>query len=149
MAAVAARLANRGRGIRPHLMRDASGVIPGEKPLDIPASIFEQVIEGMWRSVNLGGTGEAARVERFDVCGKTGSTQTISRETADRIAGAARIKKTHSWFMGFAPRRQPRIAVAVLVEYGGGGGATAAPIAGRLFALFKEKDDRSRASSGN
>jgi penicillin-binding protein 2 len=149
MATVAARLANRGLGIRPHLMRDASGVITEEEPLGIPASTFEQVVEGMWRSVNMGGTGEAARVERFDVCGKTGSTQTISRETADRIAGGARIRKTHSWFMGFAPRRQPRVVVTVLVEYGGGGGATAAPIAGQLFALFKEKNDRSRASSGN
>lgn len=149
MAVLAARLANRGRGVRPHLMRDAPGEPGEEEPLDIPASTFEQVIEGMWRSVNMGGTGAAARVEHFDVCGKTGSTQTISRDTAERLAGGARIKKTHSWFMGFAPRRQPRIAMAILVEYGGGGGATAAPIAGRLFALFKEKNDRSRAASGN
>jgi penicillin-binding protein 2 len=149
MAMVAARLANRGGGIRPHLMRDASGELAGEEPLNIPASTFENVIEGMWRSVNMGGTGQAARVENFDVCGKTGSTQTISRETADRITAGAKIKKTHSWFMGFAPRRQPRIVVAVLVEYGGGGGANAAPIAGQLFAMYKEKHDQPPAASGN
>jgi penicillin-binding protein 2 len=49
------------------------------------------------------------------------------------------VIKTHSWFSGFAPRVDPRIVVTVLVEYGGGGGATAAPVAGRIFALWKER----------
>jgi len=149
IAAMTARLANRGKGIRPHLLLGESGEPPAETSSEIPRGAFDQVIEGMWRSVNEGGTGKEAFVENFQACGKTGSTQTISRETAERIAEGVKIKKTHSWFTGFAPRNDPRIVVTVLVEYGGGGGATAAPIAGQLFAFYKQKHDRSRTPSGN
>jgi len=64
----------------------------------------------------------------------------MSRESAERLALAGREIKTHSWFSGFAPRDDPRIVVTVLVEYGGGGGATAAPVAGRIFAKFRERE---------
>jgi penicillin-binding protein 2 len=98
-------------------------------------------LAGLWRSVNEGGTGQGARVPDFDVCGKTGSTQTMSRESAERLKRAGREIKTHSWFSGFAPRVDPKIVVTVLVEFGGGGGATAAPVAGRIFNLFKQELD--------
>jgi cell division protein FtsI/penicillin-binding protein 2 len=111
---------------------------PGTAPEGFKAATFERIVEGMWRSVNDGGTGQGARVEGFDVCGKTGSTQVMSRESAERLAQAGREVKTHSWFSGFAPRDDPRIVVTVLVEYGGGGGATAAPLAGRVLAKFRE-----------
>jgi penicillin-binding protein 2 len=104
-------------------------------------STYENVIAGMWRSANDGGTGQGARVEGFDVCGKTGSTQTMSRESAAALARAGREVKTHSWFSGFAPRVNPRIVVTVLVEFGGGGGATAAPVAGRIFDAFHRELD--------
>ena len=149
MAVLTARLANRGRGIRPHLVLGASEEPPGDSALNVRPEVFEQVIEGMWRSVNEGGTGQGARVQGFAACGKTGSTQTISRETAERIGTGAKAAKTHSWFTGFAPRAQPRLVVTVLVEYGGGGGATAAPIAGKLFSLYKSNHDRPRSTQGN
>jgi penicillin-binding protein 2 len=102
----------------------------------IPPAILEQVIEGMWRSANAEGTGQSAKVEGFDVCSKTGSTQTIGRETVERTGVK---KKTHSWFTGFAPRNDPQVVVTVLVEFGGMGGATAAPMAGQIFRLYKTK----------
>ena len=46
--------------------------------------------------------------------------------------------KTHSWFTGFAPKDKPEVVVTVLVEYGGGGGAPAAPLARQLFQLYRE-----------
>jgi len=102
----------------------------------VPSAVLNEIIEGMWRSANEGGTGAAARVDGFDVCSKTGTVQTVGRETAERLG----IKpKTHSWFTGFAPRNEPRIVVTVLVEFGGSGGATAAPVAGELFRIFKSK----------
>ena len=104
----------------------------------IPAPVLETVVNGMWRCVNEGGTGKGAAVEGFDVCGKTGSTQTIGRETAERLG---RKVMPHSWFTGFAPRDNPRLVVTILVEFGGMGGATAAPLAGELFKLYKEKYD--------
>jgi len=104
---------------------------------DIKRHNFDKIIRGMWESVNRQGTGRGARVEGFDVCGKTGSTQTVSALTADRLARQQREIKTHSWFTGFAPRDDPEVAVTILVEYGGMGGETAAPLAGELFALYR------------
>lgn len=147
VAAMTARIARRGRPVRPRLVdRGPAGTPDGEPgppgPGDPPAFTereYEAVIAGMWKSVNDGGTGQAARVDGFDICGKTGSTQTMSRESAERLARAGHPVKTHSWFSGFAPRVQPKIVVTVLVEYGGGGGATAAPVAGRLFDLYRQE----------
>ncbi len=146
IAAMTAMIANRGRRVRPHLTPDGGGRPPedGDPPQagsrgPFTASTYEEIIGGMWKSANEGGTGQGARVADFDVCGKTGSTQTMSRESAARLAQAGREVKTHSWFSGFAPRDRPDIIVTVLVEYGGGGGATAAPVAGRIFEAFRTK----------
>lgn len=143
LAAMVSLIADRGQRVGPpHLLLkpDFGTSGAGPKPAEAPfkAATFESVIEGMWRSVNAGGTGQAARVEGWDVCGKTGSTQTMSKETARQLALAGKIVKTHSWFCGFAPRNDPEIAVAVLVEFGGGGGATAAPVGGQLISAYKE-----------
>ena len=153
VAALTARIALRGRPLpTPHLFRSArngrqawtgrsDAAVAAEGPsLPFKESVYGKVIAGMWRSANEGGTGQGARVDGFDVCGKTGSTQVMSRESAERLALAGREIKTHSWFSGFAPRDNPRIVVTVLVEYGGGGGATAAPVAGRIFAKFRERE---------
>ena len=154
IAALTAIIAKRGQRKRPHLFLsapaggkgvtaedDSEGAAVAAEPLFKP-SAFESVIEGMWRSVNDGGTGKGAFVEGMDVCGKTGSTQVVSRESAERLSRAGREIKTHSWFTGFAPRDNPRIVVIVLVEYGGGGAATAAPAAGRIFELFKDIQEK-------
>ncbi|OGD27193.1 MAG: penicillin-binding protein 2 [Candidatus Aminicenantes bacterium RBG_19FT_COMBO_65_30] len=152
IAAMTALIAERGKRIRPHLFKaaaaeggggteDDAGAAADARPL-FKTQVFESVISGMWRSANDGGTGRGAHVADFDVCGKTGSTQIMSRESAERLSRAGREIKTHSWFTGFAPRTNPRIVVTVLVEYGGGGGATAAPVAGRIFELFKELEKK-------
>jgi penicillin-binding protein 2 len=147
VAAMMSCIANRGTRLRPHLLleEDATTVGTAGKS-SIPAATFEKVIEGMWRSANMEGTGRSAKVEKFDVCGKTGSTQLIGRETSERLGIK---KKTHSWFAGFAPRTDPRIVIAVLVEMGGMGGETAAPVAGRLFKIYKDKYDRPGPAQGN
>jgi len=147
VAAQTAFIANRGRKIFPHLVGSTSkpywsqwsaqngGAI---SPItSLKRSDLEKVILGMWSSVNKGGTGGGARVEGFDICGKTGSTQIIGRETAERLAQRNVTIKTHSWFTGFAPRDSPEVVVTVLVESGGMGGATAAPLAGEMFGLYR------------
>jgi penicillin-binding protein 2 len=143
IAAMTALIARRGQGMTPpHLVEGerARTGDPGPAAVaEFNRSAYESVIAGMWRSANDGGTGQGARVEGFDVCGKTGSTQTMSRESAAALARAGREIKTHSWFSGFAPRVGPRIVVTVLVEFGGGGGATAAPVAGRIFDAFHKE----------
>ncbi|MCX6573935.1 MAG: penicillin-binding protein 2 [Candidatus Aminicenantes bacterium] len=141
IALLTSLVAARGVPVRPRLVSNVPAAVDPAPQADglFKESTFEEIIAGMWRSVNDGGTGAGARVDGFDVCGKTGSTQTMSRESAERLARAGRVIKTHSWFSGFAPRVDPRIVVTVLVEFGGGGGATAAPVAKRIFALWKER----------
>jgi len=140
VASLTAIFANRGPKVIPHLLKSAEKPAAGEAA-NIQRSTFEKVIEGMWNSVNQEGTGRAALIEDFDICGKTGSTQTISLEKAEKLAIQKKEVKTHSWFTGFAPRNDPQVVVTVLVEYGGMGGATAAPIARTMFDLYKSKYD--------
>ncbi len=143
IAEMTACVANRGVPVIPRLA--ASEETPGAAGQRVPlrTEAFESVIRGMWMSVNAEGTGRGARVEGFDVCGKTGSTQWIGKERAERLAQQGReVKKTHSWFSGFAPMSDPKIVVTVLVEFGGGGGTAAAPLAGQIFDLYRKKYDR-------
>ncbi len=141
-------IANRGRMVDPYLVESRrnglEGPVENRSPssnnyVSIDPNHFEVVIEGSWMAVNDGGTAAAARVPGFDVCGKTGSTQTIGREAAERLAEQnIEVRKTHSWFTGFAPKENPRVVVTILIEYGGGGGETAAPLSKKLFERFKE-----------
>lgn len=146
IAAYTAVIANRGEPVVPRLLsprtvgpeRLEESVLKRRDRVAVKPSTFENVIEGMYRSVNEEGTGRSAYVAGFDVCGKTGSTQLISAERAEKLK---KTIKTHSWFTGFAPRRRPRVVVTVLVEYGGMGGAAAAPLARPLFDLFRTRYD--------
>jgi penicillin-binding protein 2 len=142
VAVYTACIANRGKRVNPYLYKRKTLLREETDPVAIQKDTFEKVIRGMWRSVNDGGTGRGSRVEEFNVCGKTGSTQVVSSTTAEKLGLKSKIVKTHSWFTGFAPRDNPQIVVTVLVEYGGMGGATAAPIARELFHLFRENHDR-------
>ena len=142
IAACTALIANRGRAITPYLFKKNQSTRIGSPQVEIHESVFDKVITGMWKSVNEGGTGRAARVQGFDVCGKTGSTQVVSTATAEKLGQDERIVKTHSWYTGFAPKENPEIVVTVLVEYGGMGGATAAPLAGALFRQYRDSHDR-------
>jgi peptidoglycan glycosyltransferase len=65
-----------------------------------------------------------AKVPGIPTAGKSGTAE---------LGGSG---ESHSWFIGFAPANDPRIAIAVLVEHGGRGGARAAPLAGSLMKLF-------------
>jgi penicillin-binding protein 2 len=147
IAVFTAIIANRGGKVEPFLVsrsgdesdmnRTSADILPQEN-VDIDPSYFEKVIRGAWLAVNEGGTAAGARVPGFDVCGKTGSTQLISRELAKILAQRNIETKTHSWFTGFAPQRDPQVVVTILIEYGGGGGETAAPLSRQLFELYRE-----------
>jgi penicillin-binding protein 2 len=141
-AVLTAAIASRGKIVQPHLLLNSDRV-SATREVGVDPVFMEKAIRGMWRAVNQeGGTARRAGVSGFDVCGKTGSTQVVSRETAERLADAGQEITTHSWFSGFAPREDPEIVVTVIVEYGGGGGSTAAPIARQLFSLYRENHDQ-------
>ena len=139
-----ALLANRGKASVPLIIKAADSQRKAAQNMysvNIQPAFFEKVIKGMWKGVNENGTGRAAKLPGYDVCGKTGSTQLVSSETQEKSPGQSEKYKTHSWFTGFAPKDNPKVVVTILVEYGGMGGATAAPLARDLFELYRKKYD--------
>jgi len=80
--------------------------------------------------VNENGTGGRARVEGFDVSGKTGTAQVASKIRAGEKS------KDHAWFVSFAPRDKPEVASVVLVENSGFGGVHAAPKAAAIYQTY-------------
>jgi len=132
LARLAAVIANGGKLVRPHLARlaDTTPVDLGLRPETI-----EAVKAGMSGVVNAPGTGWRARLGDVEVAGKTGSAQVVSHARLTR-GNATQGMQPHGWFIAFAPAKNPRIALAVIVEHGGSGGEAAAPVAHKILARF-------------
>jgi penicillin-binding protein 2 len=85
-------------------------------------------------------SGTAYRARNKDgvrVAGKTGTAQVVSRKgRSEESSSAWYLDRSHGWFAGFAPAEDPQIAFAVLVEHGGSGGASAAPIATSVMQQY-------------
>ncbi len=125
---------------RPHLLlKDTATEKPHEWALN-PENV-KKVVDGMYGVVNEGGTGVRARIPGIEVCGKTGSAQTVSNDFV-RSHGKTAMKD-NSWFVGFAPRSAPEIVVAVLFE-GGEHGMLAAPIARDVMKSYFDKKSRNK-----
>ena len=131
---------------QPHLLKDFGPVQVTRFP--ISANTVEQVTDGMYGVVNEGGTGvfaydvlKQAKLQNIQMCGKTGTAQTISAKGLLRLSAAERHGFGYNtWFVGFAPKTNPEIAVAVLVQdtHLEAGGA-AAPLAARFMKAYFEK----------
>jgi penicillin-binding protein 2 len=103
-------------------------------------ALFRVIQEALMGAVNEPrGTGHACALKQVKVAGKTGTAQVV-RMAADFKKGDMNrmpIKfRDHAWFAAYAPFEDPRIAVAVLVEHGGYGGAAAAPIAKKVIEKY-------------
>ncbi len=125
-------MANRGYYYIPHLIKDSEHVTIDRKYKEknytmVDTTHFNKVVAGMYRAVNSGfgsgGTASIAAVEGLDICGKTGTAQNPHGHD-------------HSVFICFAPRDNPKIAVAAYVENGGFGATWAAPIASLLTEMY-------------
>jgi penicillin-binding protein 2 len=133
MANVMAIVANRGFFYKPHLIK---GI--GEKKIikdeflkknnaGIDQSYFDVIIDGMSAVVNQpSGTAWYSKIPDIEMCGKTGTVQNPQG-------------KDHSVFVGFAPRENPKIAIAVVVENAGFGATWSAPIASLLVEKYINK----------
>lgn len=132
MANFAALVANRGWYITPHLVRSYGDEKQKEKFVKysqknysfIASSYWDLAVEGMWGVVHeAGGTARRAMIDDIAVCGKTGTAENIGED--------------HSVFISFAPKTNPKIAVAVYIENArGGGGTWAAPIASLVIEKY-------------
>jgi penicillin-binding protein 2 len=131
MANMTAAIANRGYYFTPHIVKSIGAdkrIEPRfteKHKISIDSANFEQIILGLEAAVN-GGAGVTARIAALDsiiVCGKTG--------TAENPFG-----KDHSVFVAFAPKDNPKIAIAVYVENAGFGATYAAPVASLMIEKY-------------
>jgi len=126
-------VANKGYYYTPHFVKDVEDApaddtvlnryhVKHEPVTHISDEVFNVVQSGMQDVIEIG-TGRSARIPGIAMCGKTGTAE-------NKLVVDGRILKlhNHSWFVCFAPRENPKIAVAVIVENGGYGSAQAAPI---------------------
>jgi penicillin-binding protein 2 len=110
-------------------------------PIDIGTpEQWDVVYDGMVGAVSPGGTAYPFLVKpiRYKFAGKTGTAQvfTIKQTENTRAKITDERKRDHAWFIAFAPADDPKIAIAVLVENGGFGGAAAAPIAEKVLDAY-------------
>ena len=135
MANLCATIANRGYYITPHIIKDSEEVTIDPKYKEknytmVDEKHFETVVGGMYRAVNSGfgsgATASIAAVDGLDICGKTGTSQNPHGDD-------------HSVFICFAPKDNPKIAVAAYVENGGFGASYAAPLASLLTEMYLNK----------
>jgi penicillin-binding protein 2 len=92
------------------------------RQIDMPKSYFEVVQKGMYLVVNGSGTAKNIKNADYSIVGKTGTAQNSGNN--------------HSWFVGYAPYEDPKIAICVLGENAGWGNAFAAPIAGAIMVRY-------------
>ena len=120
----------------PHLVADSAHQPPPRRAEFNPENVAK-VVYGMYGVVNEGGTGASARLVGIDMCGKTGTAQLVSNEALKTLKPSEALKD-NAWFVGFAPRDNPEIVVAVLIE-GGLHGTAAAPIARDVVKTYFDK----------
>jgi len=159
LAVMVARLANGGYAVVPRLARQGApakgekgdGAPPGPrlKSMGLSSSHLNIVLTGTRNVVNSPhGTARRARIkeEGFEMGGKTGTVQVKRITKAEREQGLRKNKdlpwkdRDHAIFIGYAPVQSPRYAVSVLVEHGGGGSHTAAPIARDILLEAQRRD---------
>lgn len=147
MATVAATIANRGRVVRPKMLLSSDDTIGEMNSVEEPPQIvglseedWESMVDSMEDVVHRGdkgfrGNGTAwayiGQKIGYRMAGKSGTAQVVEinqGEVYDEEA-LTEFRRKHAWFIAFAPVDNPTIAVAVLVENGGGGSSVAAPVA--------------------
>lgn len=126
---------------QPHLIKSAATV--GEERFDLSEHTIEKITDAMYGVVNEdGGTARNVRLPGIDVAGKSGTAQVIGYATRDRL-GKQKKFEDNAWFVGYAPRRNPEIAVAVLVqESGKHGGEAAGPVVKDVIKAYYDKKSK-------
>ena len=136
LANVSAIIANRGFFYTPHIIKTIENELSidsnfiNKKFCSIDEEHFKYVIEGMFDVVNSkNGTAYNPEIERFNICGKTGTAQNPHGDD-------------HSIYIAFAPKNDPEIAIAVFIENAGWGSKWAAPIGNNLIQKYFELKDK-------
>jgi len=142
-------IASGGILIRPYLVKkieDSDGKLIQEffpvvnRNIGIDPEVLKHLKEGLRGVVHEAhGTGHRARLKNVTVSGKTGTAQVVGMKASDEIDPEEEIPysfRDHAWFVAFAPYEKPEVAVSVIIEHGGHGGTTAAPIARKILETY-------------
>jgi penicillin-binding protein 2 len=138
LASMMATVANEGYYYTPHIIKKIEGHKIDKKfttkhVTTIDKKYYPPMISGLFDVYNLG-TASSLRVEGIDICGKTGTAENFAK-----INGKREQLKDHSIFVAFAPKDNPKIAIAILVENGGFGATIAGPIASLMIEKYLRK----------
>jgi peptidoglycan glycosyltransferase len=134
MALVAATVANDGVLMKPHLVTQFTGTGPGART--IPPETWRRVMSpdnalALQAAMRQAVEGKLGRL--FTTGAKVPGVSTAGKSGTAQLGGTG---EPHSWFIGFAPVENPKVAIAVLVERGGRGAERAAPLAGAMMAMY-------------
>ena len=146
VAVMTSSIANGGYKVKPHFVKEVISskgeqlykYKENKKSIEVEdkyISIIRQAMIGVVNQDN--GTAKGARLQNIEVAGKTGTAQVVA---LDSIKLKNKKYDHHAWFTSFAPANSPEIAVTVLVEHGGKGGAVASPIAKRVLESYFKLD---------
>ena len=146
-------LANRGRFVSPRMLKSGSSRHETSQAVrmpditSVPAHMWDEVIAGMEKVVHRGnqGFGENGTAWAYigqdipyRMAGKSGTAQVVGIKQGEEYDESIldERQRKHAWFVAFAPLEAPRIALAVLVENGGGGSAVASPVAREVLDAY-------------
>jgi penicillin-binding protein 2 len=138
LANMMAAVANHGYYYTPHIIRSIEGETIDKKyrtkhVTTVDRKYFQPVIDGLFDVYNMG-TAHALQVEGIEICGKTGTAENYAKINGKRVK-----LQDHSIFVAFAPRHNPKIAIAVLVENGYWGARWAGPITSLMIEKYLRK----------
>ena len=138
LANMMAAVANHGFYYTPHIIKKIKGEVIEKKyrtkhVTSINRKYFQPVIDGLFDVYNMG-TAYALQVDGIEICGKTGTAENFAK-----INGKRTKLQDHSIFVAFAPRNNPKIAIAVLVENGYWGARWAGPITSLMIEKYLRK----------
>jgi penicillin-binding protein 2 len=154
LARMMATVANGGTLVTPHVIRAvdqgagagwertaSTNVVP---PVSLTPDMIGAVRDGLWLAVNgPTGTARGAKLDGYDIAGKTGTAQVISLDAAKAVAGrTTRDLRHHGWFVFFAPKENPEVAGVVFVEHGATSGAATPIVRHVMDTYFAKKEGR-------
>ena len=149
LAVATAIVANRGSAHKPHLLKAIENTKTGELQYieseeinylaDIKEENWDLVHQGMVAVVNeRRGTAYGVFPDNSPIAGKTGSSQVFSIDRSSNKEVPLELRD-HGLFVGYAPLNEPEIIVSIIVENGGGGRVSAAPVAEKIFNSYLER----------
>ncbi|HWX39187.1 MAG TPA: penicillin-binding transpeptidase domain-containing protein, partial [Candidatus Sulfotelmatobacter sp.] len=135
LARTIAAVANGGNLVQPHLLKNLT---TKSDQFPLAEDTVEQVTQGMYGVINEGGTGSSLKLQNIEFSGKSGTAQLMSYTAGNKMGKKG--KETNGWFVGYAPRRNPEIVVAAVIQGSSEhGGVTAGPVVRDIVKAYFDK----------